>query len=640
MGESHSFREYVAYTFDNQFWAGAEEYLNDNLDSLDIELRQIRRAGGFEIQDVHVEHVWTDDMPGMKIQFDVAVSVTFELKEGNYRYDSSEDHTIWLMVRCRGDLDCDLKDFEIFDVSDYKGKNRAENPMDDDLVPVIYKENLDTVAEQFLRDHYKKALLEPIWVDPLEVAKNMGLTVRSVYITKDGSIFGRSYFYDRDVELYDPEKDAFYTEHIPAGTILVDKQASFMYALGTTNNTIIHECVHWDKHKKAFALARLYNEELTNIGCKVAGGVAGNKSGRNAVGWMEWQANALTPRIQMPLTMFKNRVERLISQFRRELKEYDMIDIIEPIIDQLAADFCVSRTAAKIRMIDAGYEEAAGAFIFLDGRYVKTHKAKSGYLEKNKTFSISSLDAVILSVSNQDLMRKLEEGRYQFVDSHFVLNHPMYLEMGDEGYLQLTHYARNHMDECCLVFELSVKETVEEFYYSECFLNRDKASTVDLSVAFHDGYENAPPERQRKLLLETLAEEERIYKTLTLDFHDCLKKVIDWRNDQIKAEKEKNPHADLDKITAAEIARRTDLNEATVRRAISGGEASLNTLILICLALHLPYRISRHIIDHSPSPLILSTNSRIVYNYVLQVHYGKTVEEVKKIISELGADPL
>lgn len=65
------------------------------------------------------------------------------------------------------------------------------------MVPVIYKENLDTVAEQFLRDHYKKALLEPIWVDPIEVAKNMGLTVRRVYITKDGSIFGRSYFYDR-----------------------------------------------------------------------------------------------------------------------------------------------------------------------------------------------------------------------------------------------------------------------------------------------------------------------------------------------------------------------------------------------------------------------------------------------------------
>lgn len=54
--------------------------------------------------------------------------------------------------------------------------------------------------------------------------------------------------------------------------------------LGAVNNTIIHECVHWDKHKKAFALARLYDKELSNIGCRVVGGIAGNK--RDAIdGW-------------------------------------------------------------------------------------------------------------------------------------------------------------------------------------------------------------------------------------------------------------------------------------------------------------------------------------------------------------------
>jgi hypothetical protein len=47
------------------------------------------------------------------------------------------------------------------------------------------------IAEQFLRDHYKKALLEPTWIQPIELAESMGLTVRYENITKDGSVFGR-----------------------------------------------------------------------------------------------------------------------------------------------------------------------------------------------------------------------------------------------------------------------------------------------------------------------------------------------------------------------------------------------------------------------------------------------------------------
>lgn len=76
-----------------------------------------------------------------------------------------------------------------------------------------------------------------------------------------------------------------------------------MYNLGKVNNTIVHECVHWDLHRKAFELERLYNKEASRIKCQVAGGVEENSW--TATEWMEWQANALTPRIQMPMAMFK-----------------------------------------------------------------------------------------------------------------------------------------------------------------------------------------------------------------------------------------------------------------------------------------------------------------------------------------------
>lgn len=104
------------------------------------------------------------------------------------------------------------------------------------------------MAEQFLRDHYKKALIEPIWVNPTELAESMGLNVRFVNTTKEGSVFGRSYFHECETELYDSETEQIVSEIIPEKIILVDKAVSFMYVLGATNNTIILECVYWDKH--------------------------------------------------------------------------------------------------------------------------------------------------------------------------------------------------------------------------------------------------------------------------------------------------------------------------------------------------------------------------------------------------------
>jgi hypothetical protein len=70
-----SFTEYVKNTFDNQLWIVAEDYLRENYDTLDIRLYKIHKAGIPEIINVHVEHVWVEDLPEMKIQFDVAVSL-------------------------------------------------------------------------------------------------------------------------------------------------------------------------------------------------------------------------------------------------------------------------------------------------------------------------------------------------------------------------------------------------------------------------------------------------------------------------------------------------------------------------------------------------------------------------------------
>lgn len=250
MSANRSFTEYVKSKFDNYFWNAAEAFLQDNLSSLDIELYRIHKVGEIEISDVKVEHVWVEDKPDMEISFDVAVSIYFEIHEGDYHYDDYDEHIVWMMVHCYGDLNQKLDNFEILSVSKYNGKSRMQDPMDDPLVPIIPHDKLEEVATEFLRNNFPAALQipaigqAPVWVDPTVLAENMGLTIKSKRIREDATVFGQIYFDDTNTEMYDEKSESNVSAHIKGRTIVVDPKMYLLRNLGSVNNTIIHECVH------------------------------------------------------------------------------------------------------------------------------------------------------------------------------------------------------------------------------------------------------------------------------------------------------------------------------------------------------------------------------------------------------------
>ena len=95
------------------------------------------------------------------------------------------------MLKCTGDLDSNLEDFKVIGISIYNQKNKPIKPLSDSLVPYIHKEDLETVATDFLRRHYPEALKRPIAIEPQELAQRMGIDVKVQTITKDFSIFGQ-----------------------------------------------------------------------------------------------------------------------------------------------------------------------------------------------------------------------------------------------------------------------------------------------------------------------------------------------------------------------------------------------------------------------------------------------------------------
>lgn len=626
MANSRSFKEYVAKAFDNQFWAVAEEHLRDNFDALDIELYRVHKAGIPEIIDVQVEHVWVDDLPDMKIQFDVAVSVIFEVPEADHHYDGSEEKKIWIIVRCRGDIACDLQDFEIYEVSDYNGKNRVKNPMDDSLVPFIPYEKLEAVAASFLKEYYPEALKitlqgqPPIWVDPNVLAERLGLTIKTQRIREDAAVFGQIYFEDTDTVMYDEDSEENALVHINGKTIVVDPQMFLLRNLGSVNNTIIHECVHWDKHRKAFALEKLFNADASCISCEVVGGAASTISKRTTE-FMERQANQLTPRIQMPAEPFRAKANEYIGKFMRETNAKHIVDVMEKVICALETEFGVSRQAAKIRLVELGFEEAIGTYTYLDGHYVKPHGFRKGSIKLNQTFSLSAQDAAVERFVNPELRALTESGDYLFVDNHFVYNAPLYVEYDETGRLDLTGYARAHMDECCLVFDMRITSKVESTYHTACFLNREP-SDVTFEIKYHNGFQNAPQERQVAMRKIQQKEYITIRKQMTDDPEQCMDLLLKWRN-----------------IKYTDLGDAIDRDPKTIRRTVKGTtNPSVETAVLICFGMNLPPVISDKLLEVLGCKLKPTNLDHQWINEALHIKYPEPLWAVREYLEQYGVE--
>ena len=78
----------------------------------------------------------------------------------------------------------------------------------------------------------------------------------------------------------------------------------------------------------------------------------------------------------MPMDMFKRKSIERIKHYQKALNKTEIVDVLEPVITDLSTFYNVSLCAAKIRLVEAGYEEAVGVYTYIDGHYVRPHYLK------------------------------------------------------------------------------------------------------------------------------------------------------------------------------------------------------------------------------------------------------------------------
>lgn len=629
MGKLNSFRDVIEDMFYNDIFNALSAFIEDNPSRLESNTYRVQSPDEAALSDFKVQFVDITESEENKILFDVVVSAEVEIAETVRRNRETDGIQQWFRISCSAELDDGLHNFRISDIQLYsKNRKSKQNNLSEYLVPIIYKEHLDNIAEEFLAKYYPEALTEPKPVPAREVARRMGLDVQGVHITKTCSVFGQVYFSDCEIQYYDDDARAYKPLTVKRGTILVDPNVYFMRNVGSVNNTIIHECVHWDKHKKFFELEKLYNKEARSISCQVQEGIRPERN-RTPLDWMEWQANALAPRILMPIRQARQKIEELIEKNKRVLQTENMADIMESVVFELSDFFEVSKQAAKIRMIDLGYTEAIGVFTYVDDHYISNYAFERSALKNNQTFTIGMQDALVEYALNPDFRQLIDSGKYVYVDAHFCINDTKYIRQNESGYAELTDYARQHIDECCLIFDIKARrnDRYGTKYYTECVLFRNIVSDTIIEAKYSSSVQNQRTEARAVELKKINNEAKRtanIMRSLPAAFSDTL-----------------IAHMDRLKITVEKLEEKSLVNARTIQRMRNDEryQPKLGTIVAVCIGLQLSPILSADMIRKSGNTF-RATEEHIIYQMLLNSYYQNSIYECNEILQANNCKPL
>lgn len=583
----------------------------------------------FQVDDIHVKTVSFHSTDGNRIIFNAAVEADVVLKGiGKRDYDADMNNP-WYTVSFTGYLSDGLNMVTITGVDEYSVDKFDKNTtLSKYLVPYLYAEDLEKEAEKFLNKYCRQALKEPMPIPLDELMFNMGLELYEAPLPDN--IFGKTYFAEATVDVFNEDYEVV-SQTIDPGTILLNPNIFFMRNIGSRNNTVVHECVHWDRHDKFFELQKLLNSDLSSLTCEITEHIGQKDTGiEGALQWIEWQANALTPRILLPASTTRQKLKEILLRLHIENPERTESDIMEEAIQELADFFVVSKFAAKLRAIELGFVQAQGVWNYVNGKYLTSFSFNATALKKDESYIIDTKNACFESYLDEDVKAVFSEGDFIYVDSMFCINDEKYIMETEDGGCTLTVYARQHVDECCLKFKqkFKVNSTQGDAFYTQCSLCRDVDSSSYCECNYIDDEDNQDVEK-RAAEMKKLKEEGiriiEILRNLPMSFSGTLDAHMR------RLEKE-----DGKKMTNLELSLRTGLSDRYIQDLRKEEKnVSFETVCAICIGLHLHPKFSNDLINKSRNDYPL-TEEGYFDQFLIEHHYMETLDLCNEKLMEMG----
>lgn len=604
-----NFKFLQKFIVDNFMWVlhdGVCEFIKNNANNI-IELQDDRllpfdyEVNGCRLLDCFVKLQPNGDF------FVVCKLGTYVDVSGESAFEEEWDLTIHklkqlnLKVTLKAEFNETMDDAKIENISVIrKGERFVPSAIDSRrFLPVLRENMLDDVASEFLLKYYPQALATPMKLPVKDILHQMGLTVRTSNL--EYGKYGKCYFADGINIRADGVE-----ERIPKKTILYRETRSNV-GRKCANFTLMHEGSHWYCNKDYFARMSIIDPSLVYANF-TENAYSGNYAEDFRI--MEWQANALAPRILMPAEMTKLKFKELVEEIRASGEE-NTIKIYEKAIVGLSDFFDVSITTAKIRIIELGYTGLKGIYDYVDGAYTRPYLYDSSKTKKNETYSIGQKDFIKLAYENEKIKELLTSRRFLYVEKFFVLNDRKYVKQKADGNLVLTDYALLNIDECCLAFSCEKDESTQQRVYS-CCLSREQ------SIGSHKRFDST--NENNFYLLDTEADA----VVEIQEQADALKLVMSLNGrvgDDISQIQQIHGCSDrrLEEIT--------QINRHRISAIKNNNKAATKKEILaICAGLQLHPRVTHHLLSKIGCNLTTSYEAEdMCYEYLINAYFDKGI---------------
>ena len=463
---------------------------------------------------------------------------------------------------------------------------QAKKAIPDTLIPDLPKAQLEATATKILRELYPAALRNAIPVPASAIARKLGLSVQYACIDTDGEVLGKIFFEDSTTAVQDSPGGMNRILNVARGTILVNHRLDSRYDSRIYNNTIVHECVHWMLHRQAYQLQKANDPQLTSIACRRSSALGRSRE------WtpqerMEWQANALAPRILMPEWSTRMLTDQWIRRMEKLSPKYRM----DRIVEKLSCHFEVSRSLARIRLIELGYPDA-----------------ELGYTAPTQ-FEISYPDATREFAQNPRFRDSLATGAYTYVDQRFCLRNNRYINRAEDGILHLTEYAKEHPAECCIGFDVQKRAR-----WANDGMLRDRGKSAQFA--------EAASEEQR--FTKTVQEVSRVMKSLPVTFGPTLE-----------------AHMKRKGVTQEQLAESSLLAARTIRsyQSTEAPSIGLPRVVALCIGLKLHPVFCFDLVRKAGYRFNL-TEEHIAYQMLLGSMTHSPIYECNEFLRAAGIQPL
>lgn len=613
------FDKYIFDTYYEQIVKTVKGFIFNNKDNTDLSTYMVPEPNGFiEFDNFELYKINYEIINNCELNLEIIVIANVIVRQyikGEMEIDTK---TKFVSVYAEVELDSGIKNFRIYNTefkSDQYKKSRNLK-LSKDWVPYIRKKDFDAIAEKFLRKYYPQALTQPTPVPVETIVSEMGLSIHQEKLTIDNSVFGKMVFKDTDVEVIEDEQ--LVSEHFNKGSILVDKDVVFKRNVGSYNNTVIHECVHWELHKVFHEVKMVLDKDHSQVSSWTEENLA-DSSMWTSLDWMEWQANGIAPRILMPKVQTRIKIRELFQTLTLVNPDISRSELVQEVVDNLATFFEVSRQAAKIRMIDLGFKEANGVYNYLDDRYMHNFAFELEAFDKGSSYTITSNDLCFEYCFNESFRQIIDRNKFIYVDNHLCLKDKKFIYMTKDGPI-MTDYAYEHMDECCLIFKVKSKNftSISNETYYDYVLNRGVTKESEIKADFVDILQNPslmdqlPPLDMMKLGKKI----SELLKELPFEFSGTLRS-----------------HRKRKNCTQPFWAKLVGITERTLRdyETLEDNLPRLELTLSFCFALKLRPELSDDMIKKAGHQLTISPPHQ-VYKMLLSTSYYKPLGEINSIL--------